>query len=280
MATASATFGLAVQATWERSQHDQAATRVGTDLALALSTPATDREAAAIATATQGLTTSAVVDRSLALGQYVGSGAADSAPVLIAADSRRAGSLLRGRLDDGRTWSAVGDLLAPGPGVVGLPLSSRGLTIKGSAPRGVVVDVTPTLLVQDASGFRRSVTVDTVRLDGRTHVIDGVGNVKDAHLVAAKLALSGGADSGTATVSVALSVRGTGAASSTDADTDRDWAVQALGAPDTPISGPAVEVRSSAGATTIRTTAEVDLGYLGFADGELLATGFTRPSTP
>ncbi|KQV74212.1 hypothetical protein ASC61_03870 [Aeromicrobium sp. Root344] len=271
MATASATFGLALQTTWDRSQDDQAALRVGTDLSFALSTPATDREAAAIAAATRGRVTSAVIDRPLALGQYVGSGDDDSAPVLVAADSRRAGTLLRGRLDHGRTWTAVGDLLAPGPSVAGVPLSA-GVTVKGSAPRGVPIDVTPTLLVQDASGFRRAVSADSVPLDGRSHVLDGMGDLKGAHLVAAKLTLSGATTSGTASVTVDLSVR------NPDADSERDWHVVKLGAPDTPVTGAAVEVTSSASATTVRTTAQLDLAFLRYADGDLLVTGFARPA--
>ena len=278
MSAASATFGLAVQATWARSQHDQAAMRVGTDLAFALSTPATAREAAQIVRSTDGLTTSAVIDRPLALGQFVGSGDAGSAPVLVATDSRRAHDLLRGRLDHGRTWSAIGDLLAPGPPVAGLPLSPEGVTIKGSAPRGVAVDVTPTLLVQDASGFRRSVTAAAVPLDGRSHALDDLGNLTGSHLVATKLTLSGGTASGTADVSVALSVRNSGAESDTGKGSEQDWDVQILGAPDTPIAGSAVEVTSSASVTTLRTTAQLDLGFLSYADGELIATGFSRPA--
>jgi len=270
MATASATFGFAVQTTWDRSQDDQAALRVGTDLAFVLSTPATDREATAIATATRGLATSAVIDRPIALGQYVGSGEGNSAPVLVAADSRRAGDLLRGRLDHGRTWSAVGDLLAPGPPVGGLSLTSAGITIKGSAPEGVTIDVTPTLLVQDASGFRRSVSADVVSLDGRSHRLAGTGNLKGSHLVAAKLTLAGGTTSGTATVSVALSVEGAGRTP--------DWDVETLGAPDTPVTGSAVEVTSTAHATTVLTTADLDLGYLLYTDGDVLVTGFERPA--
>ena len=277
MSAASATFGLAVQATWERSQHDQAAMRVGTDLAFALSTPATDREAAEIVRSTTGLTTSAVVDRPLALGQYVGSGDTDSAPVLVAADSRQAGALLRGRLDDGRTWSDIGDLLAPGPALVGVPLSSEGVTVKGTAPRGVQVEVVPTLLVQDASGFRRSVTGGAVPLDGRSHALRQLGSLKGAHLVATKLTLSGGAASGTADVTVDVTVRSAKATTGTANRSPQDWKVQILGAPDTPVAGSSIELKSSASATTLRTTAQLDLGYLSYADGELLATGFSRP---
>ncbi|KAA1397259.1 permease [Aeromicrobium ginsengisoli] len=272
MATASATFGLALQTTWDRSQDDQAALRVGTDLSFALSTPATDREAAAIAAATRGLATSAVIDRPLALGQYVGSGEDDSAPVLVAADSRRAGTLLRGRLDQGRTWTTIGDLLAPGPAVVGLPLSTGGVTVKGSAPRGVPIEVTPTLLVQDASGFRRSVSADAVPLDGRSHVLAGTGHLEGAHLVAAQLTLSGRTTPGATSVTVDLSVR------TPDAGAVRDWHVEKLGAPDTPVTGAAASVTSSAGATTVRTTVQLDLGFLAYADGDVLVTGFKRPA--
>jgi hypothetical protein len=272
MAAASATFGVALQATWERSQDDQASLRVGTDLALALTAPATNREAAAIAAATGDAAASAVADRSLALGRFVGN--TGSAPRLVAVDSRRAGALLRGRLDGHRTWSDVGDRLTPGPTVKGLPLSSRGVSMEGSAPAGVTVSVTPTLVVQDASGFRRTVTTNALPLDGRSHRLHGLSGVRGARLVATGLTLSspGSQAVGPATLTVALSVTGS------DAGPSPDWQVRALGGSDSPIQGTTVKVEPSAGGTTVRTTTQVDLQFLSFSDGDLLATAFATPT--
>jgi hypothetical protein len=271
MAAASATFGIALQATWERSQGDQAALRVGTDLALVMSTPATDREAVAIATATGGAA-SAVTDRPLALGRYVGN--TGSPPRLVAVDSRRAGQLLRGRLDDHRSWSSVGDLLSPGPSVEGLQLTYGGLTVKGTAPDKVAVSVTPTFVVQDASGFRRTVSALAVPLDGRPHRLRGLGAVAGTHLVAARLTLSGlGSQAvGPGTVSVALSAAGPGTSHTPS------WHVRALGGRESPVQGSAIKVAPSATDPSIRITAEVDLQFLSFSDADLLATAYETPT--
>lgn len=271
MATASATFGVALQATWQRSQDDQAAVRVGTDLALAMSTPATDRQAASIVRVTGGSAASAVTDRPLALGRYVGNTGAP--PRIVAVDARRASQLLRGRLDDHRTWSGIGHHLAPDRPVTGLRLSSRGVSVQGIAPKGVSATVAPTLVVQDASGFRRTATADAVPLDGRTHRLRGLGDVAGAHLVAARLTLSspGSRAVGVGTISVALDVAGTGG--STPA-----WHVRAPGGRDSPLQSSAIRVAPSPGGTTIRATTQVDLQFLSFEDGDLLATTFAPPT--
>jgi hypothetical protein len=280
MSVASATFGLAVQTTWERSQVDQAALRVGTDLTLALSAPATDRDAAAILAATGRATSSAVIDRPLALGRYVGPGDADSAPVLVAADSRRSGALLRGRLDRGRTWSGVGELLAPGPPASGLPLSSAGVTVKGSAPTGAAVEVTPTLVLQDSSGFRRTETGAAVPLDGRSHRLRELTGTAGSRLVAARLTLRAGAapqpgpdPEGEGRVSVILRAAGP----DSPADALRDWHVHSLDAEGGPVVSSTVTAQSTAGGAWVRTAARLDLGFLSLADAELLSTSFDAP---
>lgn len=279
MGAASAILGVSLQATWERSQGDQAALRVGTDLAVELSTSATDREAAAIAAATHGLVASPVTARPLALGRYVG--AAGAVPRLVAIDARRAGALLRGRLDHGRTWSGVGDLLAPGPSLAGLRLSSGGVSILGTVPTGVSAEVTATIVVQDASGFRSTVSADAVPLDGRSHRLRGLSRVEGMRLVAAKLTLSerlGSRTRGTATVSVALSVTRSGPGSGVRPGTAPDWDVRTLDAGQSPVAGSAVAVERSASRTTVRTTAEVDLESLSYSEGDVLATGFKAPA--
>jgi hypothetical protein len=276
MAAASATFGLALNATWERSQGDQAALRVGTDVSLALSGPASDRQAESIAAATAGSMPSAVTDRSLALGRYVGE--VGSAPLIVAVDSRRAGSLLRGRLDQGRTWSGVGNLLTPKSSVGGLPLSDA-MSIVGTAPAGVGVTVTPTLVVQGASGLRSTISADPIPLDGQSHRLRGVNGVEGARLVAARLTLNGDpgiAPGGSATVSIALSVTHSDAGSRSASNPG--WHIRAPDPNNNPVQGSAVEVDPSAGGTTLRTTAQVDLGALTYSEGDLLATAFAVPA--
>lgn len=279
LAAASATFAISLQATWERSQGDQAALRVGSDLVLGLPASATDRDAAQIASAARGTVSSAVTDRPLALGRYVG--VAGSAPMIVAVDSRRAGTLLRGRLDHDRTWAGIGRRLSPGPAVQGAPLSSDGVTITGASPDDVAVDVTPTLVVQDASGFRSTVIGARVPLDGQTHAVQGLSDVDGTQLVAVQLTVGArpGQDaSGIGDVSVALSVAGPGRPKSSSG-VKSQWHVRVLEASDSPITSSAVSVEPTARGTTVRATAQVDLGFLSFADGDLLATAFTAPTT-
>jgi predicted lysophospholipase L1 biosynthesis ABC-type transport system permease subunit len=77
---------------------------------------------------------------------------------------------------------------------------------------------------------------------------------------------------GVGTVSVALSVAGSGGRTP-------DWYVRAPGGrDDNPIQGSAVSVASSAGGTTIRTRAQVDLQFLSFEDGDVLASAFATPT--
>jgi hypothetical protein len=274
MAVASSTFGLALHSTWERSQGDQAALRAGTDLAVALTTPATGQDAAAITAATRGSAASSVVHRPIVLGRYVGD--AGAPPQLLAVDSRRAGVLLRGRLDHGRTWSGIGDLLAPGARVVGSDLSSGALTTQGTSPDGVTITMTPTVVLQDDSGFRSTATADPVVLDGRDHVLRGLPPFGGSRLVAVRMHLTGDGGrttGGTEPVSIGLSVGGR----ADGAGPRTTWHVQALDASNSPIAGSAVVDDASAGGAMLRVNAEVDLQILALADGDLLATAFETP---
>ncbi|WP_327003576.1 hypothetical protein OHA72_52355 [Dactylosporangium sp. NBC_01737] len=78
LACAAGTFGIAFDATWQRSQHDQADVSVGTDLALTLTTPPVAGQGSTVAAATGG-TVSPAVNRGIAVGQWLGSGGAPPA---------------------------------------------------------------------------------------------------------------------------------------------------------------------------------------------------------
>ena len=175
-ASAAATFGISLHTTWQRSQSDQADLRVGTGLSLTLAAPPTAEDTAAVTRAaiparpgTDRPIVSPVTERPVALGRFVGD--AGNPPQLVALDTRRAGALLRGRLENGVTWSDIGRSLAPGAPVrgVALPAGGHGVELVGHAPMGVGISVTPQVVVQDATGLRSTVDVATLPLDGRAH---------------------------------------------------------------------------------------------------------------
>ncbi len=143
-AVAAATFGLGLRTTWERSQVDQADLRVGTDLSLAVPTTPTEADAAAVLGALDGRSTavSAVVDRPVAIGRYVGT-ADEPPPTLVALDSTVAGTLLRGRIEDG-TWRGIAERLDPGPTVAGLVLADGTTAVQGRTTSTLPITVTPT----------------------------------------------------------------------------------------------------------------------------------------
>ncbi|GMA84861.1 hypothetical protein GCM10025868_01110 [Angustibacter aerolatus] len=165
----SGTVALASTATWQRSAREQADVRVGTDLALDLASPPTAAQADAV-TAASGGTASAVVARPVALGRFVGD--RDAAPVLVAVDGRRAGGLLRGRLDGDRRRQQVGAALAPPQPVVGLavPDGGGGLRLTVSAGRAAGT-ATTTLVLQGPSGLRTTAAAAPVAADGRPHAL-------------------------------------------------------------------------------------------------------------
>ena len=282
-AVAAATFGIALQATWDRSQEDQADLRVGTDVVLELPGVATAADAAAVADATGsgvGVVLSPVARRNLALGRFVGE--SGSAPVLVAADTRQAGALLRGRLDGAGTWDSVGAALAPGPQVEGLPLPSDGsrLTLQGQAPAGTTLSVTPTALVQDATGFRSSVVGAAVRADGSPHPVRWRGTLGEGRLVGVLLRLSSaptadsgsGAASGSSEVAVALQVPGATAGDVPDSA----WEVDPLGQ-QSPVAGATVSVEPTASGVQVVTATNVDLDYLAYSGAGLLTSAIPAP---
>jgi hypothetical protein len=260
LACAAGTFGTAFDATWERSQHDQADLSVGTDLALSVAAPPAAGDGAAVGAATGGVVSPAM-NRGVAVGQWVGGGGA--APRLVAVDTARSAALLRGRVGDNQSWTRVGAGLSPEVRAVGVPVPAD-LTIAGTATGGVSVLATPRLLLQDGTGVRTPCTGPSFPLDGAPHRFPACS---PGRLVAVFLSLtSSGLDGGSGTltgVTVTLSVPGAGTG----------WT--AFSAPPDPqmLTNPAV----SAGPTTLTLTADVQ--FYGFYDGArtLVATAFDNP---
>jgi len=277
---AAAVFGGALRATWERSQVDQAAMRVGTDLTLTLPAPATPSDAAAVAAAaghgsgSDVPVVSAVTDRPFALGHYLGD--VGSPPMLVAIDSRQADTLLRGRLD-GRTWGDVGAPLSPAPAVQGVQLEPGAVAeLEGEGEGGVRLSVRPTVVVQDAAGFRSPVTAPPVPLDGRPHPVRWQTPLGSGQVVALRLQVDGrpGDDPGRQQVvalSVALRLPGASVGAGLSS-----WPVQALGQ-QTPVHGVTLAVQPTASGTVLRAAARVDLTYLAYSTADMLASAFAAP---
>ncbi|MGD9958333.1 FtsX-like permease family protein [Nocardioides sp.] len=288
-AVATAVFGLALQETWAQSQDDQAALRVGTDLSLTLSAPPGAQEAAAIASVAAAEPAdrspapvfSVAVDRPLALGRFVGD--ADTRPVLVAVDTGHAGALLRGRLEAGTTWAAVGAELAPDEPVHGLrlPDDGTGIELRGTAPAGAVLTVTPTAVVQDTVGFRRSVLAGPLPLDGRSHPVEWLEPIgAGQRLLGLRLDVAGtppgdpNADPGIqppARVGVTLRLPGR------EVSDRGSWQAHPLES-QSPVSRTTVSVDDTEDGIELRTTARIDLTYLLYSGASWLTTEFATPS--
>ncbi|MEV0352817.1 FtsX-like permease family protein [Nonomuraea sp. NPDC050680] len=191
LACAAATFGVGFDATWQRSQHDQADLAVGTDLALTLTAPPEAGQGAAVGAVTGGAVSPAT-DRGVAVGQWLGN--AGDVPRLVAVDTTRAASLLRGRLNDGQRWTDVGAALAPPTRATGVPVPKRAvLTLTGKATgTGMATGttpliVTPRLLLQDATGLRIPCDGAPVPLDGKAHSLPACASAEGLRLVAVSL---------------------------------------------------------------------------------------------
>lgn len=255
-AVAAGTFAVALHATWERSQQDQADLRVGTDAALALPGPASAADAAAVARVARGAAVSPVVASSVALGRYVGRPGAT--PALLALDATRAGDLVRGRLP-GRSWSDVGDLLAPDAPVSGVPLAEGATTLTATAPPGAGLSVVATAVVQSADGFRSPVGAAPVPADGRPHRVRWSDPLTGS-LVAVRYALSGTGRPGTAPVTLALRVPGTPGGS---------WDAAPLGRQSS-VGSASADVTGAGGVTTLTVTATTDLSYFQYTGAAVL----------
>ncbi|XVU22780.1 FtsX-like permease family protein [Actinoplanes sp. CA-054009] len=169
-----ATFGLAYDATWRASQHDQADLAVGTDVALELDAPPAAGQGAVVTAATGG-TVSPVAHGPVVIGQSLG-GPADT-PQLVALDMRHSRELLRGRV-------AVSTELAPSDGAGGLTVPAKAVpTLTGRAS----VPVLPRLVYEDATGLRTACAGPETPLDGRAHRLTGCATRTGLRLVAVSL---------------------------------------------------------------------------------------------
>ncbi|UUI64403.1 hypothetical protein [Cellulomonas wangsupingiae] len=175
LATAAATFGTSLGATWATSAQDQADTRVGADLAVGRTAASPVAQAAAL-TALTGAVAVPVTDREVALGPVAGPGPATPVTRLAAIDTGHDAQLVRGRLPAGTTWAGLTAGLAPDAPASGiaLPASAEGLDV---AVTGVVaggrpvphLTVAPSVVVETAGGARQSVAGAPVPLDGAPH---------------------------------------------------------------------------------------------------------------
>jgi hypothetical protein len=284
LAAAAGTFAVAFGATWERSQHDQADLRVGTDLAVALAEPATPGQGTSVAAATGGVV-APVTSRGVAVGEWLGG--AGTPPRLVAVDTRRSDALLRGRAPSGRTWAEVGAQLAPRDVVAGVPLRPGGgpaPTLTGRSPDGTQLRVVPRLVLQDATGLRTVCDAAPVALDGRPHALRLCGPAApggERRLVAFSLGVAAGAGPGAPGVVpdgsrmiVDLAVPAVPAAGGSTA-APGTWSATSVGGAPAQLMGVSAEVTSAAAATVVRTTATVRL--TGYAPAEVVVTAFPRP---
>ncbi|MBE1490802.1 FtsX-like permease family protein [Plantactinospora soyae] len=275
LACGAGTFGVAFDATWERSQHDQADLAVGTDLAIALTTSPVAGQGVAVSAATGGAV-SPVAGRGVAIGQWLGT--AGDAPRLVAVDSGRAGALLRGRLDGDRSWAQVGAALAPSSRAVGVALpAGSALTLTGTSTGATPVLVTPRLLLQDATGLRTTCIGAPVPLDGAVHRLPECVPTDGLELVAASLPMvadpsAGPAGPGRSRVAVTLTAPGAVAPAGAPS-----WT--ATSAPPAPeqLTDSAAALASTASGTELRMTTSVQLAGPEGAARDLVATAFPVP---
>ncbi|WP_346115531.1 FtsX-like permease family protein, partial [Nonomuraea maheshkhaliensis] len=276
---AAATYGIGFDATWQRSQQDQADLSVGTDLALTLTAPAAAGQGREIGAATGG-EVSPATDRGIAVGQWLG-GAGDP-PRLIAVDTTRAGALLRGRLNDGRTWNAVGAALAPPGRADGVPVpAGAALSLIGKATGATPLTVTPRLLLQDETGLRTPCTGAPVPLDGKAHRLPDCATAEGLRLVAVSLPFAvetgnvgtGYSDAlaefpaGDSRVAVTLTVTGTGSEAS-------PWTATSAGPVPGQLGNPAVALTATSAGTELKMTTTVALKGPPDAARTLVATAF------
>ncbi|RKR92901.1 hypothetical protein BDK92_7387 [Micromonospora pisi] len=278
LACAAGTFGVAFDATWQRSQYDQAELSVGTDLALALTAPPVAGQGADVSAATAGVVSPAV-DRGTAIGQWLGT--AGEAPRLIAIDTTRADALLRGRLDGDRSWTDVGAALASHARVTGLAIPAGApLVLSGTAAGGTPLAVTPRLLLQDATGLRTPCTGPPVPLDGREHRLPACATADGLRLVAVSLPVTadptgpnGGSDAAGGPIAVAVTLTVPPAASADGSG----WTATSAPPVAKQLSDPTVTLSATPTGTELRMAATVDLGGAPDAARNLVATAFPDP---
>ncbi|MBF8185641.1 permease [Nonomuraea sp. K274] len=292
LACAAGTFGIAFDATWQRSQRDQADLLVGTDLALTLTSPPVAGQGAAVSAATGG-PVSPATDRGIAVGQWLGS--AGTAPRLVAVDTTRAEALLRGRLNGGRSWTDVGAALAPPTPATGVAVPvGAALTLTGTATGTTPLTVTPRLLLQDVTGLRTSCGGAPVLLDGKAHPLPACATAEGLRLVAVSLpvatdvtapgdvgigssdAFAGPAtDAGDSRVAVTLTVPRAPASAGTALGST--WTATSAAPAPGQLVDPAVALASTPTGTQLRMRTTVKLKGPPDAARNLVATAFPAP---
>ncbi|MFG1972628.1 FtsX-like permease family protein [Nonomuraea fuscirosea] len=309
---AAATYGIGFDATWQRSQQDQADLAVGTDLALTLTAPPAAGQGGRVGAAVGG-EVSPATDRGVAVGQWLG-GAGDP-PRLIAMDTTRAEALLRGRLNDGRTWNDVGAALAPPSRAAGIPVPDGAtLALVGKATGATPLTVTPRLLLQDVTGLRTPCTGAPIPLDGKAHRLPDCATAEGLRLVAVSLpfAIATGnvgtgysnfldeLPAGDSRVAVTLTVAGTGTDSGTGTGTGTEtgagtgteagaeagagpgsaepsWTATSAGPSPGQLGRPAVALTGTSAGTALKMTTTVALKGPPDAARTLVATAFPAP---
>ncbi|MFY1689755.1 FtsX-like permease family protein [Plantactinospora sp. WMMB782] len=275
LACAAGTFGVGFDATWERSQRDQADLAVGTDLAIALTAPPVAGQGAHVSAATGGAVSPATT-RGVAVGQWLGS--AGDAPRLVATDTARAGALLRGRLDGNRDWAEVGAALAPPSRAVGVAVpAGSALTLSGTATGATPLVVTPRLLLQDGTGLRTTCTGGAVPLDGAVHRLPECVSADGLELVGLSLPIApdpSAGPPGPGNSQVAVTLAAPGARAATGA---APWSTTS--APPAPgmLTHSAVELAGTASGTELRMTTTVQLSGPQDAARDLVVTPFPAP---
>ncbi|BEL02981.1 hypothetical protein Q0Z83_011720 [Actinoplanes sichuanensis] len=235
---AAATFAVAFDATWHRSQLDQANLAVGSDLVLTLGAPAVAGQGAEVSLATGGQARPAV-NRGVAIGQWIGGG--DEPPRLVAV--RGAGTT---------------------PGIA-LPAGAA-LTVTGQATGPDPLSVTPQLVLEDSSGLRTACTAPAIRLDGRPHRLPDCVPIDGMRLIAVMLPVTADEfayDSvRTSDITVDLSVPGGDGWTAASAE---------------PYSGQLRSPTVTTNGSSLRFTADVALGGPPDAARRLVATAFPDP---
>ncbi|WP_188037786.1 FtsX-like permease family protein, partial [Actinotalea sp. JY-7885] len=208
LASAATVLALTGQATWARSQQDQAGAQVGAELVVTSAELAPLSAGPALAEATGG-TPSAVLQRPVGLGSRAGGEQAGEPAQLLAVDLAGPG-LQVGRPPPGTTWSQATAGAAPtgdSPAPVLLPVTDDlRVRLTGTVRDTTTLLAAPSLVVQDRWGDQAVLAGAPVPLDGRTHEVrvalgeppgegpgggpGGAAVAAPLHVVAVRLALT------------------------------------------------------------------------------------------
>ncbi|WP_433789786.1 FtsX-like permease family protein [Actinoplanes sp. CA-252034] len=235
---AAATFAVAFDATWHRSQLDQANLAVGSDMVLTLGAPAYAGQGAEVSRTTGGQARPAT-DRNVSIGQWLGG--SDAPPRLVA---------------------VRGPAAAPG-----VPIArSTVLTLTGRATGEDPLSVTPQLILEDDTGLRIPCTGAAIPLDGRPHRLPDCVPIDGMRLIAVMLPVVYNEFAydtvKTSKITVDLSVpAGDG------------WTASSA----QPYSGQLTDLAVTANGASMRMSAEVALGGPPDAARRLVATSFADP---